>query len=159
MHWITTRPAAAGAILLVMAVALAGCFNERDENTNEGTNPSPGAIAVEVRLTDGAIEMPSEIAGGAVEFEVSNAGASSHGFAIEGVEASLDELRPDQLDTLQVELQPGTYTVYSPVDGDRDAGLEVQLTVTEPATDGSAPLNDEGVGPSEEQQPIEGGGG
>lgn len=159
MHWITTRPAAVGAILLLVAVSLAGCFNERDENTNEGTNPSPGAIAVEVRLTDESIEMPSEISGGTVEFEVSNAGASPHGFAIEGVDGSIEELRPDQLDTLQVELQPGTYTVYSPVDGDRDAGLEVQLTVTAPSTDGSAPLNDQGVGPSEEQQPIEGGGG
>ncbi|HEX2767597.1 MAG TPA: hypothetical protein VHR55_13280 [Candidatus Limnocylindria bacterium] len=158
MHWITTRPAALGAVLLVMALALAGCFNERDENTNEGTNPSPGAIAVEVRLTDDGIEMPSEISGGKVEFEVSNAGASPHGFGIGGVDGGLDELRPDKLETLRVELDPGSYTVYSPVDGDREAGLEVQLTVTEPADDGGAPLNDEGVGPSEEQQPIENGG-
>ncbi len=158
MRWITTRPSAVGAVLLAVASSLAGCFNERDENTNEGTNPSPGAIAVEVRLTDDAIELPDEIPGGEVEFEVSNAGEAPHGFAIEGVDAALDELRPDQLDTLRVELQPGTYTVYSPVEGDRDAGLQAELTVTEPAGDDGAPLNNEGVGPSEEQQPIEGGG-
>lgn len=158
MRLITTRPTSFGAVLLVVAFSLAGCFNERDENTNEGTNPSPGAVAVEVRLTDDAIELPSEIPGGQAQFEVSNAGEEPHGFAIEGVDAALDELQPDQLETLRVELEPGTYTVYSPVEGDRDAGLEVELTVTEPADDDGAPLNDEGVGPSEEQQPIEDGG-
>jgi hypothetical protein len=158
MHRITTRPAAVGAALLVVALALTGCFNERDENTNEGTNPSPGAIVVEVRLTDDSIEMPNEISGGKVEFEVSNAGESPHGFVIEGVDGGIDDLRADQLETLRVELDPGTYTVYSPVEGDRDAGLEVQLAVTEPTDEDGAPLRNEAVGPSEEQQPIDDGG-
>jgi hypothetical protein len=32
---------------------------------------------------------------------------------------------------------------------------ERELTVTEAVDEGGAPLNDEGVGPSEEQDPIE----
>jgi hypothetical protein len=56
---------------------------------------------------------------------------------------------------VHLELEQGTYTVYSPVEGDREAGLERELTVTEAVDEGGAPLNDEGVGPSEEQDPID----
>ena len=76
-------------LVTVLALTLTSCFNERDENTNEGTNPSPGELVVEVELTDDGIEMPDEV------------------------------------------------------------------TVTEAVDEGGAPLNDEGVGPSEEQDPIE----
>lgn len=138
-----------------VALALAGCFREGDENTNEGTNASPGATVVEVLLTDTAIEMPTEVEAGHVTFEVTNSGTTPHGFAIEGVDEQLDDLRTDQLDTVRTELDAGTYTVYSPVEGDREAGLELQLTVTEAEGDDGAPLGDEGVGPSEEQDPIE----
>jgi len=148
------RPIAAAAATLAL-LTLAGCFRESDENTNEGTNPSPGAVAVEVLLTDEAIEMPDEIEAGPVLFEVTNGGTAGHGFVIENVDEAIDELAPDQLDTVQTELEPGTYTVYSPVGEDRENGLERELTVTEAGGDGGAPLGDEGVGPSEEQDPID----
>jgi hypothetical protein len=138
-----------------MAIVLTSCFRESDENTNEGTNPSAGAVAVEVLLTDDGIEMPNEVPAGPVLFEVTNAGSTTHGFAIEGVDEALDDLAPDQLDTIQPELEPGTYVVYSPVEGDRDAGLELELTVTEADDSGGAPLNDEAIGPSEEQAPVD----
>jgi hypothetical protein len=141
--------------LAILALVLTSCFNERDENTNEGTRPSPGELVVEVKLTDDAIEMPDDVPAGALLFEVTNSGTSSHGFAVDGLEGGLDDLAPDQLDTVHFELEQGTYTVYSPVDGDREAGLERELTVTEAVDEGGAPLNDEGVGPSEEQDPID----
>lgn len=145
----------AALVILVVALALAGCFRESDENTNEGVNPSPGAFAVEVQLTDTSIEMPAQIPGGEVVFEVTNSGEEAHGFAIEGVTEGLDDLRTDQLDTVRAELEPGTYIVYSPVEGDREAGLELELTVTEAQDEDEAPLNDEAIGPSDEQDPIE----
>lgn len=141
--------------LVLLALAVTACFRESDENTNEGTNPSPGGYVVEVRLTDASIEMPAEIPGGDVTFEVTNSGEKPHGFAIEGVTEELDDLRVDQLDTVRTELEPGTYVVYSPVEGDREAGLELELTVTEEEGDDEAPLNDEAIGPSDEQDPIE----
>jgi hypothetical protein len=146
-------------ILAVLALALAGCFRESDDNTNEGADAPGEQTAVEVLLTDTAIEMPDEVPGGVVVFEVTNGGEAPHGFVIDGVDGGFDELRADQLDTFQAELEPGTYTVYSPVEGDREAGLELELTVVEGEDDGEAPLNDEGVGPSEEQQPADDEGG
>lgn len=146
---------AAVTTLAVLALALAGCFRESDENTNEGIDSTPGEVAVEVLLTDTAIEMPDEIEAGPVVFEVTNSGTESHGFAIEGVDGELPSLRVDQLDTVRTELEPGTYTVYSPVEGDREAGLERELTVTEASDSDGAPLGDEGVGPGEEQAPID----
>ena len=144
------------ALLALVVVALAGCFRESDENTNEGTNPSPGSTAVEVLLTDEAIEMPDEVPAGGVLFEITNAGTTAHGFVIECVDEAIRDLAPDQLDTVRTELEPGTYVVYSPVDDDRENGLERELTVTEvEGDDGGAPLSDDAVGPSEEQNPIE----
>jgi hypothetical protein len=90
-----------------------------------------------------------------VLFEITNAGTTAHGFVIEGVDEAIHDLAPDQLDAVRTELEPGTYVVYSPVDDDRENGLERELTVTEAEGDGGAPLNDEAVGPSEEQDPVE----
>lgn len=148
-------PRLALAIVAVLAMLLAGCFREGDENTNEGTDTSPGAVAVEVVLTDDGIEMPTELPAGAAMFEVTNGGTTPHGFAIEGVDDQLEELAPDQLDTLHLELEPGTYTVFSPVSGDADDGLELRLTVNEDEDGGGAPLNDEGVGGDEEQDEVD----
>ncbi len=130
------RPSLFVATLLTTALVMGGCARESDENTNEGVNPGAGAIVAEVQLTDEGIQMPDALPAGAVLFEVTNSGTAPHGFAIEGVEPSLDSLFSDVLEELRVDLEPGTYRVYSPVDGDADAGLERELTVTEPE-DGS----------------------
>jgi uncharacterized cupredoxin-like copper-binding protein len=90
--------------------------------------------AVQVSLTEYTIDMPTEIGAGTVSFEVSNDGNTAHNFEIEGqgVEEEFESnLQPGETKTLQVELQPGTYEVYCPVDGHRDLGMELELTVTE----------------------------
>jgi hypothetical protein len=145
-------------LLTLLAFAMAGCVREGDEDTNEGADTRPDELAVEVLITDASIELPAEISGGPVLFEVTNNGTTEHGFVIDGVDEGIESLGIDELDTLRTELEPGTYTVYSPVEGDRENGLEVQLTVTEEAAE-SAPLEGQGVGPSEEQEPIEDDGG
>jgi hypothetical protein len=119
-------------MLVLAALVLGACARESDENLNEGVNPSPGEVVVEVRLTDDSIEMPAEIPGGGVLFEVTNSGTVPHGFAIEGVDERLDSLFSDDLEELRTTLEPGTYRVFSPVEGDAEAGLELDLTVTEP---------------------------
>ena len=149
----TTLPA-----LVLVAGALTGCFRESDENTNEGADTSPGETAIEVVLTDDGIEMPEEMPAGPAMFEVTNGGSADHGFAIDGTDASIDSLAPDGLETLRTELEPGTYTVFSPVEGDREGGLERELTVTEAEGGGGDNLSDEGVGPSEQQEEADDGG-
>ena len=144
------------AFLLLVAVLAVGCTRESDENANEGADAT-GAIstAIEVELTDEMIEMPDEIPGGLVLFEVTNSGTQPHGFAIDGVDATIEKLNVDELETLEVELEPGTYTVFSPVEGDREAGLERHLTVTEPEPSSNEDPGGEGVGPSERQEPMD----
>jgi hypothetical protein len=133
----------------LLALAVVGCFREDDENTMEGVDPSPGQIVVEVELTDDGIVMSEEIAAGDLLFEVINSGEEPHGFAIEGQDGGLESLQPDQLDTLAATLEPGTYVAYSPVEGDRDAGLELEFTTVEMAEQSGAPNFEEGVEPGE----------
>ena len=133
----------------LLALALVGCFREDDENTMEGVDPSPGQVVVEVELTDDGIVMNDEIAAGDLLFEVTNSGEQPHGFAIDGHDGGLESLQPDQLDTVAVALEPGTYVAYSPVEGDRDAGLELEFTTVEMAEQSGAPNFEEGVEPGE----------
>jgi uncharacterized cupredoxin-like copper-binding protein len=122
----------AAAAALVVSVAIAACETETDENTTEGTPPAEGA-AVEVVLTEFAIDMPTSVPAGTVSFDIANSGEMAHNFEIEGggLEESLDEdLGPNQAETLTVELEAGTYTVYCPIGDHREQGMEVELQVT-----------------------------
>jgi uncharacterized cupredoxin-like copper-binding protein len=103
--------------------------------TEEMTGTTGGAMegsTVQVSLVDGTIEMPSELPAGPTIFEITNNGTGEHGFDIEGagVEAMLEPtLQPGESGTLEVDLQPGTYTAYCPVDDHRSQGMEIELTV------------------------------
>lgn len=94
---------------------------------------------VQVTLVDGQIKMVNSVPAGSVTFMVTNSGTHEHSFEIEGngVEEELaSHLQPGQNGTLTVDLQPGTYEVYCPVDDHRAQGMTMQLTVT-PAAGGT----------------------
>jgi uncharacterized cupredoxin-like copper-binding protein len=94
---------------------------------------APAAQEVEVGLTEFEIDMPASIAAGDVTFNISNMGTFPHNFEIEGegVEEVLPEdLAPGESGTLEVTLEPGTYTIYCPVEGHRGEGMETELEVT-----------------------------
>ena len=139
------------ALLVALTLPLTGCFREQDENTQEGTDSSPGQVVVEVEIRDDGIAMPDEVSAGDVLFEVTNIGTADHGFAIDGTDEALDSLAVDQLETLEVSLDPGEYTAFSPVEGDRDDGLEFDFTVTEATGGSGAPNFEEGVEPGENE--------
>ena len=102
-----------------------------------GEAVAPGGVsgsAVEVSLTEFAIEMPAELPAGPTTFVVTNAGEVEHNFEVEGegVEESFGEnLPPGETRELEVELEPGTYEVYCPVADHDEAGMRLELTVTE----------------------------
>jgi uncharacterized cupredoxin-like copper-binding protein len=107
-----------------------------EEATGEGATPMAGAMgeSVAVSLTEFAIDMPNELPAGPTTFEISNDGTVEHSFEIEGqgIEEELEpHLRPGASDTLTVDLAPGTYEVYCPVDEHADHGMRLELTVTE----------------------------
>ena len=142
-------------VLGVLAVCLLAACVKNERTENEG-RPPPGDHFAIVHLRDDGMELPDAIPAGTISFEVENNGAEPHGFVIEGpgVSERLDDLAPLERGVLTVNLDPGTYSVYSPVGDDREEGLEAALQVTEaPASENAG--QQPGVGPSEVQAPIE----
>ncbi|MFL5870946.1 MAG: cupredoxin domain-containing protein [Solirubrobacterales bacterium] len=68
---------------------------------------------------------------GTVTFNVSNDGGVTHALEIEGndVEEETDDISAGQSAKLSVDLKPGTYEIYCPIDNHRDLGMEGSLTV------------------------------
>lgn len=95
------------------------------------TAPTSGAT-VDVRLTEFSIAMPATIDAGSTTFKVTNAGSAVHNFVVSlnGVDRKFDaNLNPGETKTLQLDLQPGTYTIYCPVGSHKDKGMQVDLVV------------------------------
>jgi uncharacterized cupredoxin-like copper-binding protein len=97
-----------------------------------GNKAMKGGEEVPVSLMEFAIDMPDTLTAGPVTFMVTNNGTITHSFSIEG--AGLDEelkseLAPGETGKLKVDLAPGTYEVYCPVDGHRQQGMELEVTV------------------------------
>lgn len=96
------------------------------------TAPAAAGATVDVRLTEFSIAMPASINAGSTTFKVTNAGSAVHNFVISGngVDRKFDaNLNPGETKTLQLDLQPGTYTVYCPVDSHKDKGMKADLVV------------------------------
>ena len=94
--------------------------------------PPPVGPAVNVQLTEYAIEMPDTLTAGTHSFSITNSGTMKHNFAIEGPgvmqKLNSDLMRGDSA-PMTVNLQKGTYTVYCPVDGHRGRGMTRTITV------------------------------
>lgn len=87
---------------------------------------------VAVKLTEFKIEMSTSVAAGATTFKVTNAGKETHSFEVEGngIEKELEtKLKAGETGMLQVDLKPGAYKVYCPVDGHKMLGMSLNLTV------------------------------
>jgi uncharacterized cupredoxin-like copper-binding protein len=139
----------AGMLMLVMAL---GCADEpvvEPRDTPATTDTGPLAIPtdvppttdagepVRVVLTDFGIEMPNTLPAGPTLFTVSNEGAVEHNFEIEGqgIEETFEtHLLPEEVRTLQVDLRPGSYRVYCPVEDHPERGMAMTLTVTQRQT-------------------------
>lgn len=76
--------------------------------------------------------MPETIAAGHQTFHIANAGKRNHNFAIEGNGISqklASDLPRGDTTELTVDLKPGNYVVYCPVDQHRSRGMERRITV------------------------------
>lgn len=90
------------------------------------------AETVETSLVEWSVDLPAEIEAGRTAFEVSNDGTVRHRFAIEGegIDAVLEaNLQPGETDTLEVDLEPGTYVVSCPIGNHRGRGMETEIVV------------------------------
>jgi uncharacterized cupredoxin-like copper-binding protein len=135
------------AVLGAAALSLvaAGCGDDDEDTTSSttteagatgatgATGASGGGETVDISETDFALD-PSDVTtkAGEVTFDVTNDGDTTHNLEIEGngVEEELpDDLAPGDSGELTVDLASGTYTMYCPVDGHRDQGMEGTVEV------------------------------
>jgi plastocyanin len=137
------------------ALTLAACGG----NDNESSSPPAATETATDTPTAAATETPTEAAGGSgaklaiaadpggalkfteskltakagsVEIDFSNQSQLPHAVTIEGnglEEQSTETVTGEDAPPLTVDLKPGTYTFYCPVDGHRSAGMEGTLTV------------------------------
>lgn len=117
-----------GLLIAVAAVALVACSPKAGE-------PSPDPIAIGV--ADFMID-PDEVTatGPAITFEVTNDGPTPHNFTIRSgageVVAATADLSAGESETLDVELEPGTYPIFCSLAGHESLGMSGSLTVTGP---------------------------
>jgi plastocyanin len=85
----------------------------------------------EVHLLEYQINMPDTLRAGKTVFQIDNAGKENHAFEVEGngVHTKTDTLTRGNTTTLTVDLKPGTYTIYCPVDGHKGKGMTRTVTV------------------------------
>ena len=101
------------------------------ESEEPSSRPPSASPAQEVHLIEYSIHIPDTLPAGALGFNVENAGKEDHGLQIEGngVSQGTKVLKRGDTASLEVNLKPGTYTVYCPVDGHKDKGMRKTITV------------------------------
>jgi plastocyanin len=120
-------------VLLLLVVGLiAGCGSD-DGNDEAAGDTSGVAGSVELTATDFEFD-PSTVElakSGEMTFTLVNDGQSTHALEIEGqgIEEETDEIDGGASAELTVDLEPGEYEFYCPVDDHREMGMEGTLTV------------------------------
>lgn len=141
------RFAALFVIAAATAVPIAGCGggggdNSTSADTSGGATQAPttagggggGSETVDLTAVDYKFN-PSDttVKSGNVSFNLKNDGQTAHSLEIEDVNGQDKELEgdvsPGQSGTLTVNLPPGKYEFYCPVDGHRQMGMEGEITV------------------------------
>lgn len=101
---------------------------EKDERAS---SPTPAVATQEVHLIEYAIHMPGTLEAGKVAFNIENGGKEDHAFEVEGngIEKQSAILKRGGTTSLEVDLKPGTYTVYCPVKDHAQRGMKTTITV------------------------------
>lgn len=146
MKWI-------GALAASLAVLTAACSNDQetqvDPETQFDADPAteqskavsqiePGVQVVQATLSEWKIALSQDsIPAGPVAFQVSNSGSVEHAFEVEGTqdngEWETDALAPGGSVTMSLNLEPGVYEVYCPVNANgtnhKERGMRTRLRV------------------------------
>ena len=137
----TRRFAALFAIGAAVAVPMVGCGGSSNDNsTSNAATPASTASSggaggtVDLTATDFKFD-PSDptVKSGNVTFNLKNDGQTTHSLEIEDVNGEDKELEgevsPGSSGTLTVDLKPGTYEFYCPVDSHKQMGMTGEITV------------------------------
>jgi len=102
------------------------------QSTNPASRPGESSPTVEVQLTEYGINLPDTLPQGRTALHIINSGNENHSFAMTGNGVAMQlsqQLTRGDMANLVVDLKPGSYTVYCPVDGHRGKGMERTITV------------------------------
>jgi plastocyanin len=125
---------------IAASLALAACGGDDDTTTSAATQPTTPAggggqpISLSADAGGALAFQETSLTGkpGAATIEFDNPAALSHDVCVEDSSAKelgcSDVIQQDKT-TLDVDLQPGSYTYFCSVDGHRAAGMEGTLTV------------------------------
>jgi uncharacterized cupredoxin-like copper-binding protein len=139
--WSSSRLSRLSPAMFAAGVLVIGGCGGGDDDDSTATAPSPATsdattgdrgTVINVDEQDFSIEIPSmELAAGTYTFVATNNGQTTHALEIEGqgIEEETAELAPGDQGELTVALEPGEYELYCPVDGHKDMGMEVDITV------------------------------
>jgi plastocyanin len=132
-------------------IALAGCGSSNNDNTSSSSAPAattPASTPSTSSSSSGGGETLKLAAdsGGALKFdkstltakagtvtiEMDNPSSVPHAVAVEGngVDKDGETVTQGGVSKVTVDLKPGTYEFYCPVDGHKDAGMKGTLTVS-----------------------------
>ena len=98
---------------------------------------APAMDAIAISVADFMID-PEDVtvAGPTVTFDVTNDGPTPHNFTVRNdsdeVVAATADLRAGESETLEAELEPGTYTIFCSFAGHESLGMSGTVTVTGP---------------------------
>jgi len=140
------RFAALLAIGAAFAVPMVGCgssSNDNSSDTSEGAQASTSGGAAAATGPGGTVDLtatdfkfdPSDptVKSGDVTFNLKNDGQVTHSLEIEDVNGEDKELEgevsPGSDGTLKVNLAPGKYEFYCPVDSHKQMGMTGEITV------------------------------
>ena len=118
--------------LVAMIAALGGCGAGDPGGTN-----AAGDADLALELADFMLDPADLTAGGpTVTIEVTNAGPTPHNLSIRGagdqILAATPDLSRGDAETLTVDLEPGTYTIFCGLPGHESLGMRGTLTVEGP---------------------------
>jgi uncharacterized cupredoxin-like copper-binding protein len=91
---------------------------------------------VRVTLADFDIDMPDTLPAGRTTFTVDNRGEKPHGFKIEGkgiVMGLEGDLQPGEAGELTVDLYPGVYSAFCPLEDHEERGMFIDFRVIQPS--------------------------
>ncbi len=116
------------AALLVALPLLAACGGKEPQ-------PQTGQV-VQVELVEHQIQMPASVGPGKTTFKLTNNGTTPHSFEVDGPAGEnglKTALEPGKTTTLEMDLWPGTYRVYCPLEHhSQDKGMMLALQVSAP---------------------------